>query len=211
MKKRWSHDDNELMRELYPTTPMQDLVTLFGASERAIYSRAEMLGIKKAPAYYATHIAGRLGNGQGKETQFKKGQEPWNKGIAFDSGGRSHETRFRPGSRPHTWHPVGYERITADGYRERKMTDTGNTRRDFVAVHVLLWREHVGEVPEGHAVVFRNGDKTDIRIENLECISRAELMRRNSYHNNYPKDVQLLIQLRGAVSRQINKRKEATK
>lgn len=36
-------------------------------------------------------------------------------------------------------------------------------------------------------------------------------MRRNSYHTNYPKDVQLLIQLRGAVNRQINKRKEATK
>ncbi len=140
---------------------------------------------------------------------FVRGHTPWNKGRPFDSGGRSHETRFKSGNKPHTWKPIGHERLTKEGYRERKITDTGITKNDYVSLHTLAWCEVNGEVPPGHAIVFRDGNKENISIENLECITRAELMRRNSYHTNYPKDVQLLIQLRGAVNRQINKRKEA--
>lgn len=197
------------MRDLYPNTPTKALVSKLGASERAIYARANLLGLKKSPDYLVTREAGRLGHGKGVECRFKPGQTPWNKGRAFDSGGRSHQTRFKPGQKPHTWNPIGHERVTKDGYRERKISDTGITRQDYVGLHTLAWREVHGDVPPGHAVVFRDGNKENIDIGNLECISRAELMRRNSYHNNYPKDVQLLIQLRGAVNRQINKRKEA--
>lgn len=211
MKKNWTHADDDKLREMYPHTLTRDICTILGASERAIYARANLLGLKKTAAYLATVTAGRLGHGKGKDCQFQKGQTPWNKGRAFDSGGRSHETRFKPGQKPHTWNPVGHERLTKEGYRERKVSDTGITRQDYVGLHILAWREVHGDVPKGHAVVFRDGNKENVTIANLECITRAELMRRNSYHNNYPKDVQLLIQLRGAVNRQINKHKEIRK
>ena len=205
--KNWAPSDDEAMREQYPNTPTKALVQKLGASERAIYARANFLGLKKEPGYLVTRESGRLGHGKGIECRFKTGQTPWNKGRAFDSGGRSHQTRFQPGQKPHTWNPIGHERLTKDGYRERKISDTGITRQDYVGLHVLAWREAHGDIPTGHAVIFRDGNKENIDICNLECISRAELMRRNSYHNNYPKEVQLLIQLRGAVNRQINKRK----
>jgi hypothetical protein len=48
-----------------------------------------------------------------------------------------------------------------------------------------------------------------ITLGRLELISRAENMRRNSYHTRYPKEVAQLIQLRGALNRQINKRLKA--
>ncbi|MGH8431787.1 MAG: HNH endonuclease signature motif containing protein, partial [Solimonas sp.] len=86
------------------------------------------------------------------------------------------------------------------------VTDTGYTPDDYVEVHRLLWEEHFGPIPAGHTVVFRNRDKTNTRIDNLELITRAELMRRNSYHNNYPKEIGRVIQLRGQIVRQINKR-----
>ena len=207
--KHWTPSDDATMRELYPNTPTKALTSTLDASDRAIYARANLLGLKKSPNYLATDAAGRLGHGKGIDCRFQAGQTPWNKGRAFDSGGRSHETRFKPGQKPHTWNPVGHERVTKDGYRERKISDTGITRQDYVGLHTLAWREAYGDVPPGHAVVFRDGNKENTDIGNLECITRAELMRRNSYHNNYPKDVQLLIQLRGAVNRQINKRKEA--
>lgn len=210
-RKNWTDADDAIMRERYPNTPTKALMPVLDASERSIYMRASLLGLKKSAEYLATEAAGRLGHGKGEHCRFHKGQTPWNKGREFDSGGRSHETRFKPGQKPHTWNPIGHERVTKDGYHERKITDTGITRQDYVGLHTLLWREFHGDVPAGHAVVFRDGNKENITIGNLECITRAELMRRNSYHTNYPKDVQLLIQLRGVVNRQINKRKEATK
>ena len=45
----------------------------------------------------------------------------------------------------------------------------------------------------------------EITLDKVECISLAENMRRNSCHQ-YGKEIARLIQLRGAVSRQINKR-----
>ena len=56
--------------------------------------------------------------------------------------------------------------------------------------------------------MFKPGRKTTdparITADGLELVTRAELMRRNSYHNNYPKEVALLIQLKGALNRKIN-------
>lgn len=197
---KWTPEEDATLRTLYETTEAsaRQIAEVMDRTKAAIKGRANILGLRK-PA--EQHNKGR----------FEKGHATWNKGVRFVAGGRSAETRFKPGSRPHTWHPVGHERVTKDGYIQRKMTDTGTTRHDYIGLHILLWREHHGEVPQGHVVVFRNGDKTAIRIDNLECITRQELMRRNSYHTNYPPELRQLVQLRGAVTRQINKRKETSK
>ena len=60
-------------------------------------------------------------------------------------------------------------------------------------------------MPPKHAVRFKDGDRTNIAIENLELIHRGNLMRKNSVHN-LPKELVRVVQLRGAVVRQINKR-----
>lgn len=93
------------------------------------------------------------------------------------------KTRFKKGHRPQTWVPIGSKRITKDGILQTKVSDTGYTPRDWKSVHSLLWEAHNGPVPAGHIVVFRNGNRRDIRIENLELITRVENMRRNSIHN----------------------------
>lgn len=85
------------------------------------------------------------------------------------------------------------------------MTTAGRGGQRWKAVHRLLWVERHGPVPAGHVVVFRNGDKTDLRLENLECVSRREQMARNTVHN-YPKEIAQLMQLRGALNRKINNR-----
>ncbi len=76
-------------------------------------------------------------------------------------------------------------------------------------MHIINWEAVNGPLPKGHALVFKDGNKQNTAVENLELLSRAELMRRNSYHTNYPKEVAQLVQLRGAITRQINKRSKA--
>jgi hypothetical protein len=46
-------------------------------------------------------------------------------------------------------------------------------------LHSFLWRKSGREIPEKHIVVFSDGDADNCTLENLECISRAELLIRN--------------------------------
>lgn len=49
---------------------------------------------------------------------------------------------------------------------------------------------------------------TDVRLDNIECITRRELMARNTVHN-LPAALKEVVQLSGVLKRQINKRKRA--
>ncbi|MCP5428569.1 MAG: HNH endonuclease [Chromatiaceae bacterium] len=53
--------------------------------------------------------------------------------------------------------------------------------------------------------MFRNGDKRDIRLANLELISRSENMRRNQIHR-YPPELKQVMQLAGKLRRAIDEK-----
>lgn len=184
--KPWTSAEKRRLRKLYPGMSTKAVAKAIGRPISSIYNMAFQLGLKKSAAYLSTPAACRLRRGDniGKDFRFPKGHEPWNKGLkGYDCGGRSKETRFKKGNNPQTWVPVGTEVTDPDGYLKRKIRDDaekGMSRRNWRYVHVLLWEEHCGPIPDGHALAFKNGDKRDIRIDNLELISRRELMRRNS-------------------------------
>lgn len=206
-RKRWGDDEIAVLRAHYTTTRARDLMALLPCrNERQIFYKAKRLGIRKPIEVIAAMARESMQNPNhgGRAHQFKKDAAPWNAGKkGWQAGGRAPATQFKTGHKPHTWHPIGHERITHDGYRQRKLTDTGVTRRDYVNVHHLVWIELRGQIPPGHILIFRDGNPANITIDNLECISRAENMRRNTYHN-YPKEIAQLIQLRGALNRKIN-------
>jgi len=190
--ERWSDAEERALRRLYATHTAREIGERLGRSRIAIKNKALKLGLGNC---VKSHNAGC----------FKPGLVPWNKGTRYIAGGRSAETRFQPGDKPHTWNPVGHERVSKEGYLLRKVTDTGVTRRDYRPVHHLVWQEAGREIPPGHALVFRDGDKRNFALGNLELVTRADLMRRNSYHN-YGPEIAATVQLRGAIMRQINKR-----
>lgn len=113
-KKFWTPAEEDRLRKLYGDTPMPELIAELGRAESAIYGKAASLGLKRSEEYLASQHACRLRreDNPGLEHRFKVGQTPWNKGLAFDCGGRSAETRFAPGSIPHNNVPVGTERVT---------------------------------------------------------------------------------------------------
>ncbi len=113
---------------------------------------------------------------------------------------------FKHGSIGPSWMPIGSERIIHRGYLQKKMTDTGKSVRDWKLVHVMLWEERNGKMPPHCAVCFKDGNKANITIENLECITRTELMKRNTIHN-LPRDLVELCQLKGNLTLALKKRK----
>lgn len=208
-RRPWTDEELAVLRELYATVRAADIAArLPGRTTKQVLTKAWSLGFKKSPETIAALSREAMLDPKhpARACQFKPGQEVWNKGTHFTAGGRSAETRFKKGNKPHTWNPIGHERITDEGYLQRKMTDTGCTRRDYVNAHWLVWFDAGREIPKGQALVFKDGNRQNIALDNLELVTRAELMRRNSYHTNYPKEVAQLIQLRGALNRKINAR-----
>ena len=199
-----------MLRTQYPHMPTAVIARMLERSHSATYQAAYRLGLRKADTYLASPAARRLDGRVGASCRFQKGRPAWNKGTRFIAGGRSAETRFKPGERRGVavklYKPIGTERISKDGYLERKVNDDLPLQRRWRAVHLILWESVHGPVNgRTHAVMFRNKDRTDIRLENLELVTRKELLARN-WHRRYPKAVRQLVQLRGAITRQINKR-----
>lgn len=194
---KWTAQQTEWLERLYPDTSNQQIARILGRDLLSIRNKAIKIGLKKSEEYMAT-----------KPGCFSQNQRPWNKGRQWKAGGRSVQTQFQQGQTSHNWKPIGHERLTKDGIWQRKVTDTGVTSRDYVAIHKLVWEQHNGPVPAGHIVVFIDGNRENFDPANLECISRKENMHRNSVHR-LPKEVAQLVQLVGALNRQINKRTEA--
>jgi hypothetical protein len=213
-REKWSAEDEAVMRAEFPHVRTADLAVRLGRKTVAVQNFAYKLGLRKSQAFLYGPESGRLNAGEprGVEFRFQPGQTPANKGLRRKGWGpgRMRETQFkkggpRSGKAALVYQPIGAERISADGYLERKVNDDLPFNRRWRAVHALLWEATHGPVPAGHSVAFKNRDKTDIRLDNLELVSRAELMRRNTVHN-YPKPVVQAIHALGALTRQIRQR-----
>lgn len=205
----WTANEIAIIRDLYPTTRTADMMPLLpGRKISQVQAKANDIGANKTKETIRRMAREAILNPNHKahSSKFKKGHKTWNAGMkGFKSGGRSAETQFKPGRKPHSWKPIGSERLTKDGYLQRKMTDTGYPPRDWVFVHHLIWKEAGNDIPQGFALRFKDGNNKNITLDNLELLSRRQLMAKNSVHN-YGPEIAKIVQLRGAISRQINKR-----
>lgn len=211
-KRKWSPPEDDVLCACYPFSTAAALAKAFACTPNAVYQRANRLSLAKSEWFKQSILSSRLKreNHPGKATQFKKGQVPPNKGIKGISYPGSVATQFKPGTRQgnaaQNYKPIGSERLTKDGYVQVKMTETGYPPRDWVGKQIIIWERLNGiKLPANHMVIFRDGDRLNFDYDNLELLSRAQNMKRNSFHN-YGPEIAKLYQLKGAITRQINKR-----
>lgn len=60
----------------------------------------------------------------------------------------------------------------------------------IVGVHILVWEEHYGKVPDGYIVHHKDENKNNYLIENLELLSKAEHMRKHQKLGTYKRGKQ---------------------
>lgn len=200
----WTAAQIAALRTRYPDTRTEDLAREIGRSTQSCYVKARSLGIKKSADYLAGPDACRLRreDAAGLQTRFRKGQTPWNKGTHFVAGGRSPLTRFKPGSVPPNRLPVGHVRVNSEGYLDIKIAPGP---RQWVSLSRWNWQQaHGSPPPPGTVLIFKDGDRTNCDISNLEPITRTQNMARNTVHQ-LPKEVAELVLLRGALLRKINR------
>lgn len=218
-KVRWTPVMLQLLQEWYPKYAGEVVAGALEIPLGAVYAKAAKLGLRKSAEFLASDMAGRIQRGKHHPgmiaSRFKPGLVPWNKGKHVVAGGRSAETRFKPGDMPHTTMPVGSYRTVRGGSKnpqlvlEQKINELpGPYNLRWQPVHRLVWIAANGPVPEGHIVVFRPGMRTtlleEITLDRIECITRAENARRNHPGNKAP-ELRKLIQLKGAITRQVNR------
>jgi len=199
----WPPEHVDLLKKLYANTSNPDLGKMFGRKASSVGDKALKLGLKKSPEFIS-ELAKKYAVINGQKTRFAKGFTPHNKGKAFNAGGRSLETQFKRGRAPQKWRPIGSERVGKDDYLLRKISDT-NTTKDWRPAHVLLWEERHGTVPQGHVIAFRDGNKRNFAPDNLECISRIEIMRRNTICR-FPPELVEVIRLHSSINRTIERK-----
>jgi len=211
-KRLWTAEEDQLLRDRYPHMPTFAMAQMLGRPVAGTYQRARELGLQKTDAYYASPLSGRIrpDDNRGGAARFKPGNVPPNKGLRRPGWhrGRMRETQFKPGCAVNA-QPVGARRDVG-GYVFIKMADTPNTcwNRNWYPEHILTWEAAHGPLPPMHAVCFKNGDRTDIRLDNLELVHRRDLMRRNSLHN-LPAPLKGAIVTLGALKRQIRRHSHA--
>lgn len=214
-RRQWTNEEDRIIAEHYPHTPQRELCELLNCDRYQLYTRAQALKVKKTPEFRQSEHSGciRKGKRVSPGTEFKPGQSPWNKGMRVGSYPGAIKTQFKPGNKPANTLPVGSLRITKDGTLQRKIgNEKGSNSKRWRGIHELVWIEANGPVPAGHICVFKPGMKTsvlaEITLEKIECVSFAENMKRNTRHR-YPKEINQLIALKGAINRQINKRSKS--
>ncbi len=208
----WREWELDFLRRHYPEVPTEPIAAALGRPLRSVLAKAHALGLRKTReliAAIASERSRRPGHG-GQAHQFKAGLVPWNKGTKGLVGVQPacRATQFKPGTKPHTWVPVGSFRVTPDGVLERKFSDDpGPPSARWRNYAALVWEAEHGAVPKGHIVVFKPGQKTVdpalVTLDRLECISRADNVRRNSVHQ-LPPELREIVHLRGRLTRAIN-------
>lgn len=197
-RKHWTQEQLKILVDNYPESTRKEMEELLCGVfvGRAIHDKAKNIGLRKSETYKSKYNI--LSNGK-----FLSGGIPWNKGVNYQAGGRSIETRFKPGLVPKNRSDVGTKRIDSEGYVYIKIEEG---KHKFRLLHREVWKEHHGEYPPKNMIlVFRDGNKQNCDIKNLECITRKELMSRNSVQN-YPEEIKGLIRLRAVITRKINGR-----
>jgi len=98
--------------------------------------------------------------------------------------------RYQKGHLPDHTQPVGTISVCTQRYKKNgkpyefkfkkiKLKDEPFARDNWERLHIHVWKQHHGEIPEGKTIVFKDQDTMNCNIENLELLDVRELLIMN--------------------------------
>jgi HNH endonuclease len=211
--KMWTAADEWMIRAFYPHVSTKELAARLGHPVCSTYGRAKKMQVRKSRFYLDSPAACRLrrGDNVGAASRFKKGIVPANKGLrrpGYSHGrGRMRETQFRKGQAPHNTMPLWTFRFNSDGYLLLKTGRPAPKPNDgWEYVHRLVWEHANGPLPNFRVarIWWKDGDRSNCALSNLELVTAQEHMRRTTIHN-FPAPLRAVIHLKGALKRRIRR------
>ena len=156
--KKYTDDIINFLREIAPGKTYKEIVEIFNKKydlEMTTEKLSSLFGRKKIKT--------------GTTGCFRKGFIPWNKGVKGYIG--ANKTSFKKGNKPANWKPVGSERIDSNEYTLIKVAEPNK----WVFKHRLIYEQKYGEISKGSVIIFADGNKNNLSIDNLLCVTREEL------------------------------------
>lgn len=196
--KKWTNNELEFLRLHYPNKSTQWVADQLGRSIGSVYSAADVHHVKKSEDYLKEHVYTVGDLPEGITHRYKKGSIPANKGQKMSDEVREKvkHTWFKKGHVPHNTTFDGYE-YEVKGYIVIRVS-----KGNFILKHRYIWEQHHGKIPDDMIIVFKDGNKRNFDINNLEMIDRVELMNRNTIQR-YPDELKAIIRLNSKLNKRI--------
>jgi HNH endonuclease len=126
------------------------------------------------PTHTAKEIAAILGRKNEDKVKFFAKRYG---GTKLDNPAKS--GRFQKGQVPHTARPDVHEFLRKD-QRGVPYWHVRGGKFGYQYKHIRLWEDANGPVPKTHVVAFKDGDSLNCVLENLELLTKADNLARNS-------------------------------
>jgi len=187
---------DKFLLQNYLTYPVKQIAAMIGKSHTFVKTRLRQLNLI---------IPREIIEKRKADSRYAKGSVSFNKGLkqtdfmSQEQITRSAKTRFKKGQTPHN--------TKADGCLTIRTDKSGRAYQYYrIAqgvwqfLHVKVWIDNNGPVPDRMVIVFKDGNTMNCTINNLEMISREELMQRNTIHR-FPTELKEIIRLSNKLER----------
>ena len=191
--KVWTESEMDEFCLLFPVTHNKDLAVKFNCTPNVIKNIAYKNGLRKDKDFWHGYLKNTAHQHLPK---FKKGCTSWckgTKGVMLNGA----ETRFVKGQRPHNYHPIGH----LSHYRD---FITIKTEQGYKPLHRLTWEQHNGKIPPFKYIVFKDGNKKNCDISNLEMVDKMHFMKEH-HPMRYPKEIKDAINIKREITKYIKK------
>lgn len=182
--RKFTADEDTFLWANYCSIPAKRMAKMLGRSEGTARQRMKVLGITVPP-----EITEKFK----RDSWIKKGDTPPNKGkkqiefMTAEAIERTKATRFQKGNLPHNT-------SEKDGdISVRRDTKTGI---EYLYIRVSLgqwellqrvnYRKCIGQIPDGHVVILKDGNPNNCCPSNLELLTLEENMNRNTIQRFTP-------------------------
>lgn len=208
-KTSFSYAEDARIRRNYLKIPIKALGDKMDRSYTGIMGRLKAMRLEiPADIIQKNKAVGRI----------KSGHIPFNKGLkqseymTAETIARTKKTRFKKGNIPANAKDrdgvitVRYDHKHRNGkpYKYIRLS-LGN----WYPYHQYKWEKKYGKVKRGFCLWFKDGNTLNCTLKNLELITRAENMARNTIQR-YPKDLQLSMKLISKINKKLKKNEQQT-
>ena len=192
---KWANEEKEYLTQIYKKNDYDTILKMMNDKFECSFNRKQIISFMRRNKLKSEAIKN---NGR-----FSKSSIPWNKGLSYMPNNK--ETRFQKGNIPHCHREVGEERIDKYGYVQIKVAEPNV----WDLKHRVIYREHYGEIPNGHNIIFADGNKMNFDIDNLIAVSKSEMLILNN--NNLRFEDKELTKVGVNIAKVIDKAKKRNK
>lgn len=208
-RRKFTESEIQLLQEKFPDSYTIDICKLLNRSYSSVCGKAHSLGLKKSVSFQEMELQkqGERLKVIGVAARFQKGHISHNTGKKMDPEvyEKIKHTMFKKGqvcnNAKKDWEEVIRKEKNGRNYIWIKVPGI----RNIMYKHRWLWVTHHGEIPKGHNIIFKDGNTMNCVLDNLECISNAELMRRNTIQR-YPTELKQTMKLLKKLKRTIHEK-----